>query len=86
MLRCRMINVGHNYGRKVTCPLGCQNDDRQQHITQCNVIKQSCIDVMMHDIDIDVIYTSQDQEKISTAVKVFEGAFRTRQELLEERQ
>ena len=86
MLRCRMINVGHNYGRKVTCPLGCKNDDRQQHITHCNVIKQSCIDVMMHDIDIDVIYTSQDKEKISTAVKVFEGAFRTRQELLEERQ
>ena len=40
----------------------------------------------MHDIDIDVIYTSQDKEKISTAVKVFEGAFRTRLELLEERQ
>jgi hypothetical protein len=76
-----MINEGHNFGRRVKCPLGCQNDD---HITQCNVIKQSCFDVMMHNIDIDVIY--KDKEKIKTAVKVFEGAFRTRQELIEELQ
>ena len=41
---------------------------------------------MMHDIDIDVIYNSQDKVKISTAVKVFEAAYRTRLELLEERQ
>ena len=83
LLRCRMVNVGYNFGRKVQCPLGCQNEDRQQHVTTCNVIKNSCIDVMINNVDMNVIY-SQDKEKIRTAVKVFESAYRTRQELLEE--
>ena len=75
--------MGYNFGRKVQCPPGCQNEDRQQHVTTCNVIKNSCFDVMINNVDMNVIY-SQDKEKIKSAVKVFESAFRTRQELLEE--
>ena len=85
LLRCRMVNVGHNYGRKVQCPLGCDEDDRQQHITQCHVIKQSCFDLMVNDVDIDIIFGQNDKNRIIKAVKVFESAFRTRQELLEEK-
>ena len=36
-----MINVGSNYGKSINCPLGCPSQDTQEHIFQCEYLKDN---------------------------------------------
>ena len=83
-----MINVGANFGRKVPCPLGCDDKDDQEHLTQCKIIKMYCFDVMVNSLNpkgltMEDIH-SEDLETLTRTVQLMETAFRTRQVLLEE--
>ena len=37
-----MVKVGHNYGRKVLCPLCQLHNDDQQGLLDCVVLKINC--------------------------------------------
>ena len=70
--RTRMIRVGHNYGRKVSCPI-CQTNesDTQEHMFNCVVLKLLSSE-LYHMIDLKYadIYSSNPQklDKISKCV------------------
>ena len=40
-IRTRMLNVGHNYGKMITCPLCLNEDDNQSHLIKCTAIQNS---------------------------------------------
>ena len=78
-----MIQVGYNYGRKVTCPL-CKTDagDTQEHLFTCVIIKLSSPDLYKSiNIKYEDIF-SLDQQKLIKVAKICESVSRKRAELI----
>ena len=80
--RTRMVNVGHNFGNKIKCPLCQQEDDTQKHLFQCFVMKLSCKEIYHMQGNYEDIFNSKEDYLISIA-KVCERAIKTREELLD---
>ena len=83
--RTRMIRVGHNYGRKVSCPI-CQTNesDSQEHMFNCVVMKLLSSELYhMIDLKYTDIYSSnlQTLDKIS---KICESVTRKRESYLDQ--
>ena len=78
-----MINVGHNYGRKVPCPM-CKSDngDTQQHMFNCVIMKISCRELFMNiESKYDDIFSQNLQELINIS-KICESLARKRREII----
>ena len=78
-----MINVGHNYGRKVSCPL-CQSnqEDTQKHLFNCLVQKITNSDLYhSKNTKYEDIF-SLDLQKLISVAKLCESVARKRAELL----
>ena len=41
-LRTRMVKVGHNFGRKILCPLCGLHSDDQKGLLECMILKINC--------------------------------------------
>ena len=39
-LRCRMVNVGRNFGKKENCKLCNSKEDSQQHLIECEKFQE----------------------------------------------
>ena len=81
--RTRMVRVGHNYGRKVSCPI-CQTNasDTQEHMFNCVVLKLLSSDLYhMIDLNYKDIY-STDTEKLDKISRICESVTRKRESYL----
>ena len=43
--RTKMVKVGHNYGKETKCPLCKLDNDTQEHIFDCIIMKIQCSDL-----------------------------------------
>ena len=80
--RTKMVNVGHNYGRKLKCSLCKLEDDTQEHLFNCLILKLSCPELYN---SIDEKYEdifSLNHEKITNVARICEQLIRKREELL----
>ena len=78
-----MINVGHNYGRKIACPL-CKSDigDTQEHMYKCIIMKISCQELFRNtETKYDDIF-SKNINKLVEISKICESLARKRRELI----
>ena len=77
-----MVNVGFNYGNKVCCPLCRSQDDTQEHLTQCLLIKLKCKEIFHMTEKYEDIFGS-DCKKIIKIAKICESTLRIREELID---
>ena len=79
--RTRMTNVGFNYGNKVLCPLCHLEEDKQEHLFKCIIIKLNNEDVYkMTEEKYEDIF-SLNIDKLTSISKICESAIRTRNKL-----
>ena len=79
-----MINVGHNYGKKVKCPI-CKiqkEDDTQEHLFKCVILKLNCPELYKSQEEKYEDIFSLNLEKIIKVAKICESIQRKRQEIL----
>ena len=82
-LRCRMVNVGKNFGRADKCKLCKIEDDSQQHLIECTKIKEKVPEVKRNTkVKHDHIYSKSIKEKIEV-VKLFDKAISAKKIMLE---
>ena len=82
-LRCGMVNVGRNFGRNGNCQLCKSEEDSQQHLIECEKIKEINKEIKENTkVKHDDIYSKSIKKKIS-AVKLFSKAISVRNQLLE---
>ena len=78
-----MINVGHNYGRKIPCPICKLNiGDTQNHMFNCIIMKISCKELYNN---IETKYEdifSQNLQKLLDISKLCESLARKRNEIV----
>ena len=74
-----MIQVGYNYGRKVSCPICKLNiPDTQQHMFDCVILKITCQELYnCTDVQYEDIYSS-DLQKLLNVSKICETVARKR--------
>ena len=73
-----MTNVGYNYGNKVKCHLCHLEEDEQDHLFQCIIIKLSNEDLYkIRDEKYEDIF-SMDIEKLTNISKICESVLRSR--------
>ena len=80
--RTRMLNVSHNYGQKIQCPLCKIEEDDQEHLLNCIIIKLASPEILNN---IDIKYTdvfSDNLDKLNEVSKLLEVALRRRTEIL----
>ena len=78
-----MLNVANNYGRKDQCPLCKINQDSQQHLIECLIIKITCPEIYNNvNIRYEDLY-SDNTTKQKQITKLFETAIRKREEILQ---
>ena len=78
--RSKMINVGHNFGNRVCCPLCKTEDDTQEHMMKCLVIKLKSQEVFHMTEKFEDVFGS-DFKILIRLSKIFESAHRIREEL-----
>ena len=79
LFRTRMMNVGHNYGRKVPCPL-CKSENGDMF--NCVIMKISCRELFMNnETKYEDIFSPHLQKLINVA-KLCESLARKRREIL----
>ena len=82
-LRCHMIKVGFNYGKKIECPLCYIEVDQQHHLISCFIIKAHNPSVLenVNNCQYSDIF-SPDIQKLKNIAILFQTAIRTREILL----
>ena len=78
-----MINVGWNYGNKVTCPVcHLKEDDTQKHMFNCLVMKMLSIELFSAlEFKYEDIF-SLDLKKLISVSKICESVARKRTEIM----
>ena len=78
-----MINVGHNYGKKISCPVcKLEENDTQEHLFNCFVIKMTSKELYsMTECEYQDIF-SLDLKKLIKVSKICESVARKREELV----
>jgi len=82
-LRSRMVEVGHNFGKKNECPLCMNEDDKQNHLMECVIIKVSSKKVFNNEKAKYEDIFGHNVKKIKQIVEIMEDALRCRELLLE---
>ena len=72
--RCRMVDVGRNFGRNNCCPVCLIEEDNQEHLFLCD--KLYSIDNLYNDL------FSNDMEKVKTAIDTGYNAIRKREKIV----
>ena len=73
--RCRMVNVGRNFGRVNRCPACLVEEDNQEHLFLCD----------KYDISADNLYNDlfcDDVEKVKTAIDIGDNSLRKREKIV----
>ena len=80
-LRCRMVKVDQNYGKKRLCQLCEMGPDDQIHLTQCIFLKLKCPKLLQMTEKYSDLFTG-DIGKLNTLASIFEQVLREREILL----
>ena len=79
--RTRMVEVGHNFGRKVQCPVCFIAPDNQQHLLSCVRIKVSVPEIFKNTQSKYEDIFSNNIKKMKKVIQLLELAIRKREEL-----
>ena len=80
--RTRMLNVFHNFGQKIKCPLCKIGEDDQKHLLECIILKFTCPQILNNtDIKFTDIF-SDNLDKQCEVGNLLEIALRKRTEIL----
>ena len=82
-IRNRMLEVNHNFGRKIQCPLCLSNDDNQKHLMDCVIIKISSKKLFHNKKSKYEDIFGYNVRKIGDIVKIIEDALKSREVLLD---
>ena len=75
--RCRMINVGGNFGRKNSCPICLSEEDKQEHLFVCEKL-----DNLEENLYLNLF--SNDIEKMEKAIDTGDKNIRKREKIANE--
>ena len=73
-----MVNVGHNFGNKVSCPLCSQEDDSQKHMFECLILKLKCKEIFYMQETYEDIFKLNENNTINLA-NICDKAIKTRE-------
>ena len=62
-----MVNVGYNYGNKISCPLCNQDEDSQKHMFSCLVMKLKSKELFHMQDSYEDIFKLNDSNMINIA-------------------
>ena len=77
--RTRMTNVGHNFGRKVACPLCNSGNDDQEHLFNCIIIKLNNANLYKSTEEKYEDIYSMNSDKLINIARLCESIIRTRE-------
>ena len=77
-----MINVGHNYGNKAKCPICKLEDDTQEHMLRCVILKIKSPELFKIQEEKYEDLFSLNDDKIIKLARILESVLRKREELL----
>ena len=78
----RMFKVGHNYGNKIKCPLCKMENDTQEHMFDCVIMKIHCINLYSKKDENHEDIFSLNTKKLEDITKICESISRTHELLL----
>ena len=80
--RTKMTNVGFNYGNKILCPLCKLENDDQEHLFSCVVIKINCKELYRNTEETYTNIFSMNTDTIVKVASLCEKIIKTREKLL----
>ena len=84
-IRTRMVQTSNNFGTKALCPLCLTEEDVQDHVIDCIIVKIRCPEVVTTESMCINDALQNDVKKMHKFAVIFELAWRTREEILFEK-